>query len=266
MASNQKQKMTALITGGSTGIGLGLAREFASHGHDLVIVARNADRLDQAAGALEGKYGVKVTAIPSDLSVDGAAQRLYDAVVSEGIQIDYLVNNAGFGLAGEFADTDIDRELDMIQLNVAAVVHMTKLFMPPMMRRKKGRIMNVASTAAFYPGPLMSIYYASKAFVLSFAEAIAEELSGSGVTMTCLCPGPTETEFAEIAGTAKTRLFTQMAVKGADEVARLGYKAMMKGERVVVPGVRNKLLVQAERAAPRTLVTKIVRKIQESRT
>jgi short-subunit dehydrogenase len=265
MASNQKQKTTALITGGSTGIGLDLAREFAAHGHDLVIVARNADRLDQAAGAIEGKYGVKVTAIPSDLSVDDASQRLYDAVLSEGIQIDYLVNNAGFGLAGEFADTDIDRELDMIQLNVSAVVHMTKLFMQPMIRRKKGRIMNLASIAGFQPGPLMSIYYATKAFVLSFSEAVAEELRNTGVTMTALCPGPTESEFAEIAGTASTRLFTQMGVKGSAEVARFGYKAMMSGERVAIPGVRNKLMIQVERAAPRTLVTKIVRKIQENR-
>lgn len=265
MASNQKQKTTALVTGGSTGIGLDLAREFASHGHDLVIVARNADRLDQAAGAIEGKFGVKVTAIPQDLSVDEASQRLYDTVVSEGIQIDFLVNNAGFGLAGEFADTDLNRELDMIQLNVAAVVHMTKLFMPAMIRRKKGRIMNVASTAAFQPGPLMSVYYASKAFVLSFSEAIAEELHDSGVTMTCLCPGPTETEFAEIAGTGNTRLFTHMSVKSSEDVARFGYKAMMRGERVAIPGMGNKLFVQAERAAPRRLVTRIVRKIQESR-
>jgi short-subunit dehydrogenase len=263
--ASQKQQTTALITGGSTGIGLDLAREFAAHGHNLVVVARNRDRLDQAAGALEGKYGVKVTAIPSDLSVDGSAQRLYDAVVGEAIQVDYLVNNAGFGLGGEFADTDLERELDMIQLNVAAVVHMTKLFMQPMLRRKKGRIMNVASTAAFQPGPLMSVYYASKAFVLSFSEAIAEELRDTGVTMTCLCPGPTETEFAEVAGIRSTRLFTQMGVKDSAAVARAGYRAMMRGERISIPGVRNKILVQAERATPRSLVTKIVRKIQENR-
>jgi short-subunit dehydrogenase len=262
---SQKQNTTALITGGSTGIGLDLAREFAAHGHNLVIVARNRDRLDQAAGALEGKYGVKVTAIPSDLSLDGSAQRLYDAVLAEGIDIDYLVNNAGFGLGGEFADTDLDRELDMIQLNVAAVVHMTKLFMQPMLRRKKGRIMNVGSTAGFQPGPLMSIYYATKAFVLSFSEAVAEELRDSGVTVTCLCPGPTETEFAHVAGIKSTRLFTQMGVKDSAEVARFGYRAMMKGERVAIPGVRNKMLVQAERATPRRLVTTIVRKIQEKR-
>jgi short-subunit dehydrogenase len=263
--ATQKNRTTALITGGSTGIGLDLAREFASHGHDLVVVARQRDRLDQAAGALEGKYGVKVTAIPSDLSIDGSPQRLYDAVIGEGIRIDYLVNNAGFGLGGEFADTDLDRELDMIQLNIAAVVHMTKLFMQPMLRRKKGRIMNVGSTAGFQPGPLMSVYYASKAFVLSFSEAIAEELRDSGVTVTCLCPGPTETEFAHVAGIKQTRLFTQMGVKDSAEVARFGYRAMMKGERVAIPGVRNKMLVQVERATPRRLVTTIVRKIQEKR-
>jgi short-subunit dehydrogenase len=263
--ASPKQNTTALITGGSTGIGLDLAREFASHKHNLVIVARNADRLDQAAGALEGKYGVKVTAIPSDLSIDGSPQRLFDAIAGEGIQVDYLVNNAGFGLGGEFADTDLDRELDMIQLNVAAVVHMTKLFMQPMLRRKNGRIMNVASIAGFQPGPLMSVYYASKAFVLSFSEAVAEELRGTGVTMTCLCPGPTETEFAATAGIASTRLFTQMGVKDSAGVAAHGYKAMMKGERVVIPGVTNKMLVQGVRATPRSLVTRIVRKIQENR-
>ena len=263
--ATQKLRTTALITGGSTGIGLDLAREFALHGHDLVIVARNRDRLDQAAGSLEGKYGVKVTAIPSDLSVDGSAQRLYDAVIAEGVQVDYLVNNAGFGLGGEFADTDLERELDMIQLNVSAVVHMTKLFMQPMLKRKKGRIMNVGSTAGFQPGPLMSIYYATKAFVLSFSEAIAEELRDSGVTVTCLCPGPTDTEFAHVAGIRETRLFTQMGVKGSAAVAKFGYRAMMNGDRVAIPGVRNRMLVQVERAAPRRLVTTIVRKIQEKR-
>ena len=256
---------TALVTGGSTGIGFELAKCFAAHGHDLVLIARHKDTLEGAAGTIEGKYGVKATTIPVDLSHPESPQRLFDAVNSEGIHVDFLINNAGFGLAGEFVDTDLEKELDMIQVNVTAVVHLTKLFLPAMVRRRQGRIMNVASTASFQPGPLSSIYYATKAFVLSFSEAIAEELRNTGVTVTALCPGPTRTEFADRAGTTKTRLFTQSIVASAEDVARYGHAAMMRGQRVAIPGMGNKLLMQAERIAPRRLVTMITRKVQENR-
>jgi uncharacterized protein len=256
---------TALITGGSTGIGFELAKCFAAHGHDVILVARHGDALEAAAGKIEGKYGVKAAALAFDLADRDSPQKLFDAIVADGVQIDFLVNNAGFGLHGEFADTDLERELDMIQVNVAATVQLTKLFLPAMIKRKEGRIMNVASTAAFYPGPFAAIYYATKAFVLSFSEAIAEELSNTGVTVTALCPGPTATNFAERAGSGDTRLFTPAAVATADDVARFGYSAMMRGRRVAIPGMGNKILLQADRFAPRRLVTMITRKIHEPR-
>ena len=258
-------KKTALITGGSTGIGFELAKCFAAHGHDVILVARHTDTLEAAAGKIEGKYGVKATTLVFDLSDPDSPQRLFDLVTGEAIQIDFLVNNAGFGTHGEFVDTSLDRELDMIQVNVTSVVQLTKLFLPAMVRRKQGRVMNVASTAAFYPGPLAAIYYASKAFVLSFSEAIAEELRDTGVTVTALCPGPTETNFAERARWNESAVFTPAAVATAEDVARFGYAAMMRGRRVAVPGMGNKFLMQADRLAPRRLVTLITRKIQERR-
>jgi short-subunit dehydrogenase len=258
-------RSTALITGGSSGIGLELAREFAAHGHDLVLVARNLDQLEAAAGTIEGRFGVKVTVFSMDLSDPDSPQRLFDMVRNEGIDVDFLVNNAGFGLGGEFAETDVNRELDMIQVNVASLVHLTKLFVQPMLRRKSGRILNVASTAAFQPGPLMSIYYATKAFVLSFSEALAEELRNSGVTVTCLCPGATETNFALVAGVGNSRLFGTVGLQKADDIARYGYAATMRGERVAIPGARNKIMVFGERFAPRALVTRLSRLTQENR-
>jgi short-subunit dehydrogenase len=256
---------TALITGGSSGIGLELAKCFAAHGHDLILVARNIDALEAEAGKIEGKYGVKASTLAFDLADPDSPQKLFDAITAENIQVDFLVNNAGFGLGGEFVETDLSTELDMIQVNVTTVVHLTKLFLPAMVKRKEGRVMNVASTAAFQPGPLASIYYSTKAFVLSFSEAIAEELRNSGVTVTALCPGPTHTNFAERSGTAKSRLFTQSAVATAEEVARYGYAAMMHGQRVTIPGMGNKFLMQLERVSPRRFTTFVTRKIQESR-
>ena len=256
-------KKTALITGGSMGIGLELAKQFAAHGHDLVLVARNVDQLEAAAGKIEGKYGVSVRTISMDLTDGDAPPRLFDSLTADGVQIDFLVNNAGFGLGGEFADTDIDRELDMIQVNCSALIHLTKLFLPAMLKRKEGRILNLASLASFQAGPGHSIYYASKAFVLSFSEAIAEELRRTGVTVTALCPGPTESNFAERAGTSKSRLFTQAKVASAEDVARFGYAEMMKGTRVAIPGMQNKLMVQAQRIAPRILVNRIAGRMQD---
>jgi len=258
-------KKTALITGGSTGIGYELARCFAAHGHDLVLIARHRDALEAAAGKIEGKYGVNVHTMTFDLADPDSPQKLFDAINAERIHIDYLVNNAGFGLGGEFIDTDLQTELDMIQVNVTAVVHLTKLFLPAMVKKKEGRVLNVASTAAFYPGPLASIYYSTKNFVLAFSEAIAEELRKTGVTVTALCPGPTETNFADRSGTSKSRLFTDSVVASAEEVAQYGYAAMMKGQRVAVPGVGNKFLMHADRITPRRLVTFLARKVQESR-
>lgn len=256
---------TALITGGSAGIGCELARQFAAHGHDLVLLARRQERLEAVAGKIEGKYGVKVVTFAGDLTDPDCPQRLFDSLNADGINIDFLVNNAGFGLRGEFSETNLERELDMIQVNVTSLVHLTKLFMQPMLHRKAGRIMNVASIAAFQPGPLMSIYYSTKAFVLSFSQAIDEELRHTGVTVTCLCPGPVATEFAETAGLNETPLFTLASVPDAETVARYGYLAMMQGKRIAIPGAANKLIVQAERLLPRAFVTRAARKLQENR-
>src|SRR4029077_18852311 len=184
---------------------------------------------------------------------------------NENIPIEVLVNNAGFGLGGEFIETDLQRELDMIQVNIGALTHLTKLFLPAMIRRRSGRVMNVASTAAFQPGPLMAVYYATKAYVLSFSEALAEELRHTGVTVTALCPGPTETGFAAAAGVGAARLFTLMKPSSSAAVARTGYKAMKRGRRVVGHGLISKLLTQSLRITPRRLVTLIVRKLQENR-
>jgi short-subunit dehydrogenase len=255
------ERKTALITGASSGIGLDLARLFARDGWELVLVARNETRLRELASQL----GVPTTVIAADLSKPDAAQHLADELRAKSITIDALVNNAGLGVAGPFAENDLDKVLEVIQVNVVALTALTRLLLPPMVARRSGRILNVASTAAFQPGPLMAVYYATKAYVLSFSEAIADELRDSGVTVTALCPGPTETGFAAAANIGATRLFTLAKPAGAAAVARAGYEAMQRGRRVVVPGIKNKLLAQSVRVTPRRLVTAIVRKFQEER-
>lgn len=258
------RKRTALITGASAGIGAELAKVFAANGYDVVLVARRRDALEALAGTLEGRHGIKATVVVEDLGDAEAAVRVFGAVRDAGIDIHVLVNNAGFGLGGEFSETSIEREIAMVQVNITSLMYLTKLFVAPMIRRRSGYVMNVASTAAFAPGPLASVYYATKAFVLSFSQALAEELAPSGVVVSCLCPGPTETEFAEVAGTGRTRLFDS-SVADARDVAEFGYRAMLGGWRVAIPGARNKLLVQAQRLVPRRLVTRVVKKLQESR-
>ncbi|MEP6905286.1 MAG: SDR family NAD(P)-dependent oxidoreductase, partial [Gemmatimonadales bacterium] len=184
---------------------------------------------------------------------------------NEKLTIEFLVNNAGFGLGGSFMETDLDRETEMIQVNVVALTELTKIFGQAMVKRRSGRIMNVASTAAFQPGPLMAVYYASKAYVLSFSEAIAEELRDAGVTVTALCPGATETDFAQTAQITNSRLFTRLGVATSGRVATYGYKAMMLGKRVALPGFRDRIMIQSERVAPRRLVTRLARLAQENR-
>jgi short-subunit dehydrogenase len=262
---NAAQRQTALVTGGSGGIGLEIAKVLARKGFDVVLVARKRDTLEAAAGQLEGKYGARVHVFAADLRLSDAPQAIFDFLHNENIPIEVLVNNAGFGLGGEFADTELRRELDMIQVNIAALTHLTKLFLPSMLKRKSGRVLNVASTAAFQPGPLMAVYYATKAYVLSFSEALAEELRHSGVTVTALCPGPTRTDFAASAQMTKSRLFTAFGIADASEVAEFGVAAMMHGRRVAIPGIKNKIVAQANRFAPRAVSAKLARIAQESR-
>jgi len=249
-------KARALITGGSVGIGAALAEVFAAHGHDLILVSRTRDKLEARGQDLRRTSGVDVVCLPEDLTDPQGARRLHQAVVDRGLDVHYLVNNAGVGLYGRFATTDLDAELKMIQLNATSVVDLTKRFLPAMLERRSGRILNIASTAAFVPGPWMSIYYATKAFVLSFSQAIDYELKPHGITVTTLCPGPTESEFKVRANSQRSRLFDAF-VMDAPRVARVGYDAMMKGKAVAIPGLRNKLIPVAARLAPRPLIAQL---------
>ncbi len=252
---------TALITGASSGIGLELARLFAADKWDVALIARTEPKLREIAAKLEQEHGITAHVVVADLARAGAPTEIMTTLTDRGIAIDALVNNAGFGLAGEFAKTDLTAELEMIQVNVTALTHLTKLVLPPMVERKRGAILNVASTASFQPGPLMAVYYATKAYVLYFSEAIADELRDTGVTVTALCPGPTGTGFASAANMEASRLFKMTRPARSSDVARAGYEAMKRGARVVVPGMKNKLLTQSVRMSPRRLVTAIVRRM-----
>jgi short-subunit dehydrogenase len=256
---------TALVTGATSGIGLELATLLARDGHDVVLVARTKDRLDVVARGLTEEFGVRATALPSHLARPESPAEIFRELEARAISVDVLVNDAGFGIHGRFSATPLERDLGMIQVNVAALTELVKRALPAMLGRRRGRILNLASTAAFQPGPLMAVYYATKAYVLSFSEALANELSGTGVTVTALCPGPTITEFQKTAGVEKTALFTGPLVMDAAAVARAGYRGMLRGQRLVIPGVANNVLVQALRVSPRRLATAIIRRIQETR-
>jgi short-subunit dehydrogenase len=258
-------RSVAVVTGASSGIGLELSRVLANDQHDLVIVAQHPERLAQVARDIATQYGVRVVDLAADLSDPEAARHIERELRREGLTPAVLVNNAGFALRGAFADLDLGRQLQMIQVNIHALTHLTGLLLPGMLARRSGRVLNVASTAAFQPGPLMAVYYASKAYVLSFSEALAEETRGSGVTVTALCPGPTATGFEKRAGLEGTRLFDG-PVMGAAAVARYGYDAMRRGTRVAIPGWRNRLMARAVRFVPREKLTRAVRSLQEDRT
>lgn len=249
---------TALVTGASMGIGLELARLFARHGHSLVLVARSEDKLNELARALTASGSGRVTVCPADLT-DALAPSLIAAKLAEqGITIDYLVNNAGVGSTGPFLGADIERELEMVQVNVSALVHLTHLFAPGMAERHGGGVLNIASTAAFQPGPNMATYYATKAFVLSFTEALAEELRGTGVRVTAYCPGPVATEFARTAGNAESVLFKMTPAARPEDVALGAYAALERAQAVAVHGFMNWMGVQLLRLSPRALVRRFV--------
>jgi uncharacterized protein len=254
---------TALVTGASGGIGAELARLLAAGGHDLVLVARSEGKLRAFAEDLGRAHGVRVIVLAADLSRVEEVERVARAAPSQAGPIEVLVNNAGYGLHGAFAVTDASRELEMIQLNVVAPTRLSKAFFPDMIARGRGRILNVASTAGFFPGPFMAVYYATKAYVVSFSLALAEEVRGTGVTVTCLAPGATRTGFAEGAGMARSRLFRSRMVMDADDVARAGYQAMMEGRRLVIPGVANRIMVESGRLAPRSVLARITRILQD---
>jgi short-subunit dehydrogenase len=252
---------TALITGATTGIGYELARLFARDKYELVLVARDAARLAAVSAEMQAISGLPVRVIAADLSRPESPWTIFEQVKT----VDCLVNNAGFGLCGPFVETDLKAELEMVQVNITSLMHLTKLFLKGMHERRSGRILNVASTAAFQPGPLMAIYYASKAFVLSFTEAIAEELRGSGITVTALCPGPTATEFQKRAHIEDIRLMKDkyLGMMSAAEAARIGYQGMQRGRVLVVPGFLNRLVVQSLRISPRAIVRRVSKRLQE---
>lgn len=253
------------MTGASTGIGKALAEVCAQDGNDIVLVARRADVLTTVARDIETNHQVTVHTIAEDLTDSNAPGRIVAQLVSLGLEPEILVNNAGSGTYGRFLETDMNEELGSIQLNVAALTHLTKLILPGMVRRGHGRILNVASTGAFQPGPLMAVYYATKAYVLSLSEALASELAKTGVTVTCLCPGPTRTEFQARAGMSNMWLLSQPMMASSAEVAKAGYHGMKRGKRVVIPGFLNKMLAFSVRLAPRWLPPAIVGKLQERR-
>jgi short-subunit dehydrogenase len=254
---------TALITGASGGIGYELAKLFAKDQHNLVLVARNGLRLAQVADELQRQFGVTVKTVAIDLAESNAPQALFSQLQSEGVAADILINNAGYGQFGEFSDVPLVESVGQIQLNITALTALTKLFLEPMLKRRSGWIMNVASTAGFQPGPLMAVYYATKAYVISFSEALANELADKGITVTCLCPGATETGFASRAGNDKTRLFKSLRPMDAKTVARAGYHGLMKGKTLVIPGFRNWLVAESVRVSPRKVVTAVSRWVSE---
>lgn len=255
---------TALITGASSGIGLELAHLFARDGYRLVLVARNRSILRQLGDDLQSRYSITVRIEPKDLAHPATPAELYQELQESGIVLDVLVNNAGFGGAGAFVSTEWDHEAEMMQVNMVALTHLTKLFLPQI-RAREGMIMNVASTAAFQPGPFMAVYYASKAYVLSFTEALAEELRGTGVKVSCLCPGPVKTNFQKRAYLEGTAMINSPLMVDVQEVARIGYEGLKQGKRIVIPGWKNRMGVELLRISPREMVTKVVRKLQEKK-
>lgn len=253
---------TTLITGASGGIGRELARVFARKGHHLMITARREHLLTDLKKELETEFDIQVHVLAGDLGSAGGPGTLFSFAQEHNLVIDTLVNNAGFGDYGFFHESEWQKQAAMIDVNIKSLTHLTCLFLPAMIERRHGYIMNVASTAAFQPGPLMSVYCATKHFVLAFSEAIANELRGTGVSVTALCPGPTTSGFQEASGMQKSRLVNLMPLPNAREVAEFGYKSMKKRKRVAVHGFSNKLLSVVGKFLPRNTLTAVVRAIQ----
>ena len=254
---------TALVTGASSGIGFEFAKILASKGVDLVLVARSREKMEALAQELIQKHKIKVHVCATDLSQAGAAEKVFKYCEDQSIVVDYLINNAGFGTFGLFQDSNWEKNEDMIQVNIMALTQLTHLVLPEMLQRKSGKIMNVASTAAFQPGPTMAVYYATKAFVLHFSEAIANEIENSGVTITALCPGPTQSEFQAVADLQESKMVKGRKLVSSAEVAAFGIEAMMKGKTVVIQGFVNAVFANLVRFIPRKAVVKITRWIQD---
>ncbi len=257
--------MTTLITGASAGLGDGFARALAAQGEDLILTARRADRLESLAVELRAQSGVRILLFPADLAQPDAPDRLMADIAAAGLTVDQLINNAGYGVQGAFADGDAAGQLGMIDVNCRALVALTHAVLPDMVARRGGGVLNIASTAAFQPGPWLAVYYATKAFVLSFSEAIHEEVKGHGVRVAALCPGPTRTEFADVAGMGESRLFQRFAAD-PDSVVRDGLAALAANRAVRVSGVANAVAAASIRLTPRGIARRIAGSLQRSRT
>jgi short-subunit dehydrogenase len=247
----------ALITGASAGLGAEFARRFARDKKDVVLVARRRERLESLASELVKEHSIRAEVIVGDLEQPDGPKKVFEEAERRGFEIEYLVNNAGFGTSGPFAESDLGREVAEMQVNMRALTQLTRFFLPGMLARKRGKILNIGSTAGFQPGPYMAVYYATKAYVASFSEALAYELRGSGVTVTLSCPGPTDTEFGQVARIEKKKLFNQFGRASAASVADEAYRAMMSGRRRVIHGLMNKLMALVTAFSPRAMVTAV---------
>ncbi|KSU89107.1 short-chain dehydrogenase [Bacillus sp. VT 712] len=256
------EKGYALITGASGGIGRQLAYHFAEDGYSLVLVARSKEKLEELKKELENNYSISVLISIKDLSKQKEALKLYDEIKQQRITVQFLVNNAGFGLYGTFIETSWAEEADMIDLNIKTLTYLTKLFLPEMVERNQGRILNIASVASFLPGPLMAVYYATKAYVLSFTEALENELKDTNITISALCPGPTKTGFSDRANLSGSKLFESGALH-VEDVAKVGYEQFMRGKTIIILGAKFKVATMLPRFFPRKLITKVVRSMQE---
>ncbi|MBP7496650.1 MAG: SDR family oxidoreductase [Bacteroidales bacterium] len=250
-------KNYTLITGASGGIGYELALLFARDNHNLILIARSKDKLENLKTSILKETKIDIIILAEDLSIPGVPEKIFKEIQAKTIVVDMLINNAGFGDYGYFKDCDINKQEKMINLNILALTKLTKLFLPALLERKTGKILNIASTAAFQPGPLMSVYFASKAYVLSFSSALAFELRDSGITVTTLCPGPTQTGFSSAAAVTSSKMFNP-SIPSAKEVALFGYKKMMKGKTLAIHGFKNRFQVFLLRFTPRNLIAAMV--------
>lgn len=253
-------KETVLITGASSGIGMGLAKLFAADGSDLVLVARREDRLNELAEELKSEHGIEVHVLPKDLSKKTSPKEIFNQLKKEKIEIDVLVNNAGFGSRGTVSELDTDLQVDMVQVNAAALTHLTSLFLPGIIERGQGGILNVGSLAGFQPGPNLAVYFATKAYVLSFTEALAEEISNPNIKVSCFAPGPVKTEFGEKSDLEDSLLF-KMSLMDLEPAVKAGYEGFRKGKTIVIPGLKQQIVPFLNRFTPRLIVRKIAKKL-----
>lgn len=254
---------TTLITGASSGIGLEFAKIFAEKEYSLVLVARSEDKLIEIKQDLENKFKIRVKVITKDLSLRNSASEIYEELKKENIEINILINNAGFGEYGKFSDTDWEKELQMINLNIISLTNLTKLFLKDFIAKNSGKILNLGSVASFLPGPYMSVYYATKAYVLSFSEALSQELQNTNVQVTCLCPGATESGFQKASSVNHVRAFVKN-IPNSKEVAEYGYRILMQNKTIGIHGIKNKVMIFLTRLTPRFLIRKIVAKVMKS--